>query len=153
MKRMIIYWVSILALVLPGTNLYAQPPKLTAAFSSSFGIVVDSKGNAFVTGKNNRVIKITPAGKAELFAGGARNNKDGKGKDAGFGDTRGIAIDAADNLYLADHTRIRKITPEGLVSTLAGGNSDIMQDGNIATASFHRPEWITVDNIGNIYVT
>ena len=51
----------------------AQSAKLTGAFAASRGIVVDSKGNVFVTGLNNKIIKISPEGKAELFAGGGRN--------------------------------------------------------------------------------
>jgi DNA-binding beta-propeller fold protein YncE len=153
MKKIFISRFVLLIFIIPGINLYAQTPKLNNAFYYSSGIVVDSKGNVFVTGKNNRVIKITADGKAELFAGGGRNNKDGRGKDAGFGDTRGIAIDAADNMYVADGACIRKITTEGAVSTIAGNNNFIIQDGDRSTASFRRPEFITIDNNGNIYVT
>jgi len=131
----------------------AQNGKLNTAFYYSSGIVIDSKGNAFVTGKNNKVIKISPAGKAELFAGGGRNNKDGFGKDAGFSNTSGIAIDSSDNLYVADNTRIRKITPDGMVSTIAGTLVAEVKDGNISSATFLHLEGIAIDNKGNIYVT
>ena len=103
-----------------GSNCMTQTPKLTNAFAASSGIAVDSKGNAFVTGQNNKVIKITAAGKAELFAGGGRNRKDGLAKEIRFSSLAGIAIDSSDNLYVADGTRIRKITPEGFVTTIAG---------------------------------
>ncbi|HLG40049.1 MAG TPA: hypothetical protein VI461_10285 [Chitinophagaceae bacterium] len=131
----------------------AQTPKLNNAFNASFGIVIDSKGNAFVTGRNNKIIKITPSGKAELFAGGGRHGKDGKGKEAGFNDTKGIAVDSADNLYVADGTRIRRITPDGLVSTIAGSAISGYKDGNQSTASFVGLENIAIDNKGTIYVT
>ena len=131
----------------------AQTPKLTGAFAASFGIVADSKGNLFVTGRNNKIIKISPAGKAELFAGGARMGKDGKGKDAGFNDTEGIAIDAADNLYIADGPCIRKITPDAVVTIIAGTRNSGIRDGNWQTAAFWNTENIAIDNKGNIYVS
>lgn len=141
-------------LVLSFTQLMlAQTPKLTGAFAASFGIVADSKGNLFVTGRNNKIIKITPAGKAELFAGGGRNGKDGKANQAGFNDTEGIAIDADDNLYIADGTRIRKITPDAVVTTIAGTAISGYQDGDRSIATFVNVENIAIDNNGTIYVT
>ncbi len=134
-------------------ELAAQPQKLNNAFNASSGIVMDSKGNAFVTGKNNRIIKITSQGKAELFAGGGRNSRDGKGKEAGFNDTEGIAIDSADNLYIADGQRIRKISPDALVTTIAGTMTAALKDGNRLTAAFWNMENITIDNKGTIYIT
>jgi sugar lactone lactonase YvrE len=139
-----------------------QPPKLTGAFAASSGIVVDSKGNVFVTGKNNKIIKITPQarpdgsvgrGKAEFFAGGGRLGKDGKANQAGFNDPEGITIDAADNLYIADGTKIRKITADGTVTTVAGTEVSRYQDGHRSIAAFVNVENIAIDNNGTIYVT
>ncbi len=138
---------------LSGINLFAQTPKLNNAFNKSSGIVADRKGNIFVTGNNNKIIKISPQGKTELFAGGSRNAKDGKGQEAGFSGTDGIAIDSSDNLYVSDNTRIRKITPNGMVSTVAGTEKAESKDGNLNTATFLHLENIAVDNNGNIYVT
>lgn len=131
----------------------AQTAKLTGAFAASFGIVADSKGNLFVTGKNNKIIKITPKGNAELFAGGARMGKDGIANQAGFNDTEGIAIDSEDNLYIADGPCIRKITPDAVVTTIAGTRNAGIRDGNWQTAAFWNTENIAMDNKGNIYVT
>ncbi|MBL0255483.1 MAG: hypothetical protein IPQ27_11240 [Chitinophagaceae bacterium] len=130
-----------------------QTPKLTNAFAASSGIAVDSKGNAFVTGQNNKVIKITAAGKAELFAGGGRNRKDGLAKEIRFSSLAGIAIDSSDNLYVADGTRIRKITPEGFVTTIAGSEISGYKDGDRSIATFVNLENIAIDNKGTIYVT
>ena len=125
MKKYFFFW---LVFILFHFQLGAQVPKLNNAFYYSSGIVVDSKGNAFVTGKNNRIIKISPEGKAELFAGDRTSHKDGKGKDASFTGIGGIAIDSEDNMYVADRTEVRKITPDGRVSTISGilrpGSSD-----------------------------
>jgi NHL repeat len=128
-------------------------PKLTGAFAASFGIVADSKGNLFVTGRNNKIIKITADGKAGLFAGGARLGKDGKANQAGFTDTEGLAIDTEDNLYVADGPSIRKITPDGVVTTIAGTRNAGIRDGNRQTAAFWNTENIALDNKGTIYVT
>ncbi len=153
MKNIQLAGFSLLFFLLPKINSNAQTPKLTGAFAASFGIAMDSKGNAFVTGKNSKIIKITPEGKAELFAGGGRNGRDGKGKEAGFTDTEGIAIDSADNLYVADGTKIRKITADGSVSTIAGTKISGYMDGNRLTAAFVNLENIAIDNKGTIYVT
>jgi sugar lactone lactonase YvrE len=153
MKKIFFYWFACLVFLSQRDKLYAQPAKLNNAFNASFGIAVDSKGNAFVTGKNNKIIKITPEGRAELFAGGARNNKDGKGKEAGFSNTSGIAIDLSDNLYLADNNSIRKITAGGIVTTIAGFGRADSKDGDRSTAAFSGLENIAVDNDGTIYVT
>jgi sugar lactone lactonase YvrE len=145
---------SLLILVLSHIQLLtAQTPKLTGVFAASFGIVADSKGNLFVTGKNNKVIKINPQGKTEFFAGGGRQSRDGKGKEAGFNDTEGIAIDSADNLYVADGTMIRKITADGSVTTVAGTKISGYKDGDRLTAAFVSLENIAIDNEGTIYVT
>jgi DNA-binding beta-propeller fold protein YncE len=153
MKKIVPFWLMLISFIVPTVKLYAQIPKLNTAFYYSSGIVMDSKGNAFVSGKNNNIIKITPEGKAELFAGGGRNYKDGKGKEAGFFDTGGIAIDSSDNLYVADGSRIRKISPDAEVITIAGTFTAEVKDGHIKSATFLNTENIAVDNKVNIYVT
>ncbi len=69
MKKIFFYCFAFQFFLLSVIKLIAQPPKLNTAFYFCSGIVVDSKGNAFVTGKNNKIIKITPDGKASLFQG------------------------------------------------------------------------------------
>jgi sugar lactone lactonase YvrE len=153
MKKIFLFGFMFLPTILSGIQGVAQTPKLNNAFYFSSGIVIDSKGNVFVTGGNHKVIKITPPGKAELFAGGGRNDKDGQGKNAGFNNTNGIAIDEEDNLYVTDNTKIRKITPEGMVSTIAGVTNAESKDGDRTTAFFLQLGKIAIDNKGNIYVT
>lgn len=127
----------------------------TARFNSPRALVFDSSGNLFVTVGNAAVRKITPAGVVTTFAGGGFGHADGQGTAAKFRDLNGIAIDSANNLYVSDENdfTVRKITPGGLVSTLAGnpgtsGNSD----GQGSNATFKVPRGIAVDSHANVYV-
>jgi sugar lactone lactonase YvrE len=119
-----------------------------ASFSLPLGIVRDSHGSLFVTDyQNNAIRKITPDGEVTTFAGsGSPGNDNGNGTDASFDSPTGIAIDPQDNLYVTDSINylIRKITPDGEVSTLA--------DGNDPATPFGYPHVITRDNnTGNLY--
>ena len=132
----------------------AQPA--VNAFYYASEIVIDSKGNLFVSGKNNKIIKITPDGHAYHFAGhpkGYTQCKDGKGAEAMFLGVEGLAIDLYDNIYVADYVAIRKVTPEGVVTTVSGNpNAGVMKDGGRSTATFHRLGAIAVDKTGTLYV-
>lgn len=129
-----------------------------ARFYNPQGVVVDGSGNVFVADQNNHTIrKITPAGEVSTVAGtaGSNGSTDATGTAAWFNGPREIAIDGSGNLYVADtfnHT-IRKITPAGVVSTLAGlaGNSG-SADGTGSAARFNGPEGVAVDSSGNVYV-
>lgn len=103
----------------PGSN------QLNLTNDQNSSLVVDSKGNVFVLEvENNRVMKITPDGKVSLFAGnasGARGDADGQGSNASFslGRNGGMSIDDRDQLFVTDSKGIRKVTPQGLVSTFS----------------------------------
>jgi sugar lactone lactonase YvrE len=118
-------------------------------FPHPYGVAVDTKGNIYVAEtenvfrKSHSIIIITPQGKPSLLAGnGQAGFLDGIGSKAQFNNPRGIAVDAQGNIYVADmgNDRIRKITPAGVVSTLAGPNQ------------FNNPEGVAVDAQGNVYV-
>ncbi len=121
------------------------------------GLALDSKGNLFVADETAHVIRrITPQGLNTIFAGGANasGHEDGLGADARFHGPVGLAIDTADNLYVAEYQSctIRKITPTGQVSTLAGQLAAGFADGQGSSASFDHPVGLAIDTTGNLYV-
>jgi DNA-binding beta-propeller fold protein YncE len=96
-----------------------------ARFNNPHGIAIDSAGRRFVVDWQNHVIrKVETDGTVSTFAGGTsqRGAIDGVGSAARFSFPLGIAIDSDDTLYVTDseNSTIRKITPDGVVSTLAG---------------------------------
>lgn len=129
----------------------------SARFGFVYDIVTDSAGNAYAPEDSGAIRKITPDGMVTTFAGaaGSKGAADGIGSDARFNGPRGIAVDASDNLYVADtanHT-IRKITPAGVVTTLAGKAGERgTADGTGADARFDQPWGIVVDSQGNLFV-
>ncbi|MDR1850346.1 MAG: immunity 26 domain-containing protein, partial [Zoogloeaceae bacterium] len=147
-----------------GEKGFADGQGRAARFSSPFGIAIDATGNLYVADRSNhRIRKVTPDGEVSTLAGGGDEGGgcvDGEGSVARFEYPSDIAIDAAGNLYVADHdnNRIRKITPKGEVSTLAGGgptgcDSGAYADGQGSAARFNAPSGIAIDAAGNLYVT
>ncbi len=130
----------------------------TARFNGPHGVATDSGGNVYVSDQFNRTIrKITPVGVVTTLAGAVAQpgSADGTGSAARFADPRGTATDSSGNVYVADQFNftIRKITPAGLVTTLAGtarfsGNAD----GTGSSARFNSPQGVAVDSGGNVYV-
>ncbi len=129
-----------------------------ATFSVPAGIAMDATGNLFVTEFGSHVIrKITPLGEVTTPFGtrSVSGSVDGMGNAATFSFPVGIAMDASGSLYVADSTThvIRRITPDGMVKTLAGfaGRSGA-QNGVGAAASFNTPYGVAVDASGAVYV-
>ncbi len=127
-----------------------------ARFYQPNATAIDNAGNIYVAdSRNNQIRKITPGGLVSTFAGSTSSGfADGQGTAAQFSGPSGVAVDAAGNIYVADRTnrRIRKISPEGLVSTLAGSSTDGSADGQGDLASFSLPSGIALDAAGIIYV-
>jgi sugar lactone lactonase YvrE len=129
----------------------------TALFNYPKQLTVDGVGNVYVADfSNNRIRKITPSGSVSTLAGsGEWGFSDGVGSNAKFFRVFGIAVDSSSNVYVADENnqRIRKITPSGVVTTLAGSGTRGSADGNGVNAQFSSPTSLAVDSSGNVYVT
>ncbi len=131
-----------------------------ARFNNPGGLALDSTGTLFVADTNgNTIRKITPLGVVTTLAGsaGGIGNVDATGPDARFYEPAGLTVDGAGNVYVADtlNLEIRKITPAGIVTTLAGLNSWTYPggvDGTGADARFYYPSGVAADKTGNLYV-
>lgn len=126
-----------------------------AQFEEPYGICSDAQGNIYVVDNvSSRIRKITAAGVVTTITGSAGTGfQDGNVSVAKFDQPNGICVDAQGNIYVSDYNnnRIRKITPAGVVSTLAGSYQGY-EDGPAAQAKFYKPGHICLDNQGNLYV-
>lgn len=128
-----------------------------AKFNFPNDLVVDRHGNVFVSEFHNHTIrKISPDGEVKTFAGSnSPGYIDATGTNARFNQPAGIAMDAAGNLYVTEwaNHRIRKISPQGVVSTVAGTGAPGFKDGPKDEAQFNTPDGITVTSKGILAVT
>jgi sugar lactone lactonase YvrE len=138
-----------------GVTTLAQP--IPTAPQSFGGLAVDANGFVYVAGGGaNTVLKVSPAGAVAILAGtGAYGSADGPAAQASFANVAAVALDRGGNVYVADadNCTIRRISPNGLVTTVAGtaglcGSAD----GVGAAARFAGPAGIAVDPTGTIYV-
>ena len=136
---------------------YADGQGADARFNYPQGIAVDAQGMVYVADTfNNRIRKITPTGTVSTLAGsGEKGFADGPSSTAQFSAPFGVAVDAQGMVYVADYgnERIRKISPTGIVSTLAGSGTTGHADGAGSEAQFHYPYDLAVDGEGTLYVT
>lgn len=129
-----------------------------ARFYYLLGVAVDATGNVYVADEfNHSIRKITPARAVSTLAGlsGSSGKLDGTGTNARFQGPVGVTVDAAGNVYVVDRGNhaIRKVTPAGVVTTLAGALATSGRlDGVGSNARFASPYGITVDPVGNLYV-
>jgi sugar lactone lactonase YvrE len=149
-----------------GAQGHADGTGAAAMFAAPMGLAVDASGNVYVADMNSDTIrKVTPAGVVTTVAGvatGASLMKyvNGLGNIAEFNSPTSVALDAAGNLYVADYNNhaIRKITPAGMVSTLAGlGGPGVGAVGYFNStgtgAALYKPSGVAVDAAGNVFVT
>lgn len=141
-----------------GESGFADGTGAEARFSIPTGIAVDTAGTAYVADSGNHVIrKITPAGVVTTLAGAATfpGSQDGESTVARFFQPSGLAVDARGNVFVADagNHAIRKVTPTGTVTTLAGqlGISG-SQDGTGTGARFSTPVGVAVAADGTVFV-
>lgn len=139
-----------------GVRGFRDGPILQARFADPYGIAVAPDGTRYVAdaGDNNRIRRIGSDGVVVTLAGSQEGFADGVGAVAQFDTPSGLALDDAGNLYVADtgNHSIRKVTPQGVVSTLAGTGVAGFRDGPGAQAQFNGPIGVAVDGAGNVYV-
>ncbi len=125
-------------------------------FTALSGVTIDALGNAIVadTG-NHKIRKIDPDGKVTTIAGtGSPGKNNGPGAQATFNTPTGIDSDENGNIYVADsgNHMIRKIAPDGTVTTLAGSGVVGSTNGLGSDASFAFPEGVAVAPDGQVWV-
>lgn len=145
----------------PGRRGSADGAGGTARFNTPSGVAVNSAGVVFVLDNDNGTVRrISPDGITSTLAGAALQGgySDGTGAAARFllRQTTGIAVDAAGNLLVADEGNhvIRRVSPAGLVSTLAGlGGTAGSTDGTAQAARLNGPGGLVLDRSGNVYIS
>jgi sugar lactone lactonase YvrE len=136
-------------------------PATSTLLYSPFGVAVASAGDLYIADTdNNRVRRVTPEGVITTVVGDGAAGFRGDGGPAAsarLNQPRDVAVDSAGNLYIADrfNDRIRRVTPSGIISTVAGGGGaqGFGGDGGPATrARLNRPENVAVDPAGSLYI-
>lgn len=134
-------------------------PAASAQLRNPLGVALDAAGNVYIADSdNNRICRIDTSGVIRTVAGNGTAGNGGDGGPATSAQLRGpagVAVDLAGNVYIADsgNDRIRKVTPAGIISTLAGGGTDDAGENMAATsAQLHTVSGVAVDNRGNVYI-
>ena len=135
-------------------------PAVSARLSYPGNLVVDGGGNLYIADwGNDRISKVNTEGIISTIAGNGKEGFEGDGgpaTSASLNKPRGVAVDPAGNVYIADrgNSRIRKVNTVGLISTIAGnGTSGFSGDGGLATAASFDAWSLAVDVSGNLYIT
>jgi streptogramin lyase len=142
----------------PGTYGTNNGTGTAARFTNPIGVAVDTSGTVYVGDLGNSAIrKITPLGVVTTLAGlvGTSGTNDGVGVAARFNQPEGVAVDGSNYVYVADagNNCIRKVAPDGTVTTLAGlSGTSGSDDGTNSTARFYSPFGIAVDSEGNLFI-
>ena len=140
-----------------GTPGFADGIAANAEFDGPNGVAIDLAGNVYIgDNHNSRVRKYKTDGNVITAAGnGVYGFVDGIASNAEFRNPQGVDVDVQGNVYVADASNncIRKITPSGIVSTVAGNGIAGYVDGNGANAEFNHPVRVNVDKNGILYVS
>ncbi len=140
-----------------GTSGYLDGAYSAARFNNPSGMDIDQSGNIYVAdAANHRIRKIEKSGNVITIAGsGTAGYQDGAAATARFNNPKGVAVDREGNIYVADtdNHRIRKITPEGSVSTLCGSGVLGYADGNATAARFSSPVGLAILDMSDLFVS
>ena len=142
---------------------FADGPAAQARFRDLAGIAVGSDDAVYVADAGNNRIRVvrpqagggTVTWMVQTLAGdGTAAFRDGAGSQARFNNPQGVAIDAGGAVYVADtgNHRIRRIAPDGTVTTVAGDGTAGYRNGSGAQARFNAPRGLALDAQGNLYV-
>jgi len=131
----------------------------SASLRDPTGVAVDGSGNLYIADQNNqRIRRVDPNGIITTVAGNGTYGFSGDGgqaTSASLANPSGVAVDGSGNLYIADQRnyRIRRVDPDGVITTFAGGTYGFSGDGGLATsASLANPSGVAVDGSGNLYI-
>jgi sugar lactone lactonase YvrE len=135
-------------------------PAIATRLQNPDGLVFDRQGNLYIAEYgNHRVRKVTPSGIITTFAG---NGTAGYVSDGGpaiatrLHSPRRMAVDETGNVYISDsdNQRIRRVDPDGIITTVAGnGTAGYVDDGGpAATTRIYQPQGVALDRAGNLYI-
>lgn len=134
---------------------FVDGPAGTALFAEPSAVAVDARGAVIITDKRNHAVRVLdPTGMVRTLAGGGQGYMDGNGREARFAEPLGVAVAADGTLYVADaaNHRIRRIRPDGAVTTLAGSGASRRTDGQGADAAFFYPLSLALTPRGDLLV-
>jgi sugar lactone lactonase YvrE len=134
-------------------------PATHALLNGPQNLAVDAAGNLYISDLlNHRVRKVDPNGIITTVVGTGQEGFAGDGGPATAAQLAGpqaVAVDQAGNLYVSDNRnhRVRKVDPNGIITTVAGGGTEPVKDGAAATAvALGRPRMLAVDGAGNLFI-
>ncbi len=134
-------------------------PAVAATFAAPFGLTADADGNVYIAdSENHRVRRIAPDGRITTIAGNGQAGFSGDGgpaSQAALNYPLGLALDGQGNLYLSDNlnNRVRRVSPAGLISTVAGGGPQVIPaDGTPAVQIVLVPVSLAVNAAGDLFI-
>jgi sugar lactone lactonase YvrE len=136
----------------PGTQNGAA---LSATFNNPTGITIDAAGNIYIADMLSNQIRKLSGGVVSTLAGGDTTASiNGVGTAASFFFPNSVAVDGGGNVYVTEYATdlVRKITPDGTVTTFAGSGQPGQADSTGTAASFNGPSGVAVDGAGNVYI-